>query len=152
VIVKASNRNGNRAARYGLLLFWPADCIYISMESKRKIKRLEDLLVWCKAKDLGIEVYLLTNTGKFSKDYPLRDQIRRAVISISSNIAEGFGRYNPGEFRNYLSIASGSTSEVKSQLHLAADLGYLGGLEAKLLIERCDEITRMIAGLRSKTK
>ena len=129
-------------------MLWPAVCTWFGIKSGAKIQRLEDLLVWRKAKDLGKEIYLLTNAGAFSKDYPLRDQIRRAVISISSNIAEGFGRYNPGEFRNFLSIASGSTSEVKSQLHLAADLGYVGGLEAKLLIERCDEITRMIAGLR----
>jgi four helix bundle protein len=54
------------------------------------------------------------------------------VISISSNIAEGFGRYNPREFANFLSIASGSPSEVKSQIHLAADLGYVGGLEAQM--------------------
>ena len=120
------------------------------MESVKKIQKLEDLKVWQKSKRLGREIYLHTNTGAFSKDYPLRDQIRRAVISISSNIAEGFGRYNPGEFRNFLSIASGSTTEVKSQIYLAKEIGYIGESEAERLIQMCDEITRMIGGLRKK--
>ncbi len=122
------------------------------METKPKIQRLEDLLVWRKAKDLASEIYRITSKGAFSKDYPLRDQIRRAVISISSNIAEGFGRYNPGEFRNFLSIASGSTTEVKSQLYLAKELGYIEENDAWRLVELCDDITRMIAGLRGKIK
>jgi four helix bundle protein len=131
---------------------WPADCKLFCMETKRKIERLEDLQVWRKAKDLGREIYSITSKGAFSKDYPLRDQIRRAVISISSNIAEGFGRYNPGEFRNFLSIASGSTTEVKSQIYLAMEIGYLTEAEADRLIQMCDEITRMIAGFRGKIK
>ena len=120
------------------------------METGNKIQRLEDLKIWRKAKDLGKEIYSITSKGAFSKDFPLRDQVRRAVISISSNIAEGFGRYNPGEFRNFLSIASGSTTEVKSQIYLAKELGYLGESEAQRLVELCDEITRMIAGFRKK--
>ena len=131
---------------------WPSFCISLCMETKPKIQRLEDLLVWRKAKDLASEIYRITSTGAFSKDFPLRDQVRRAVISISSNIAEGFGRYNPGEFRNFLSIASGSTTEVKSQLYLAKELGYLVESEAQRLVEFCDEITRMIAGFRGKIK
>jgi four helix bundle protein len=120
------------------------------MGNTKKIQRLEDLLVWRKAKDLGKEIYLMTNTGKFSKDYPLRDQIRRAVISISSNIAEGFGRYNPGEFRNFLSIASGSAAEVHSQITLAKELGYVSAEEAEKVIGACTEIGKMISGLRKK--
>jgi four helix bundle protein len=122
------------------------------MNPGNKIQRLEDLKVWWKARELGKLVYLATSKMPFCKDYSLRNQILRAVISISSNIAEGFGRYNPREFRNFLSIASGSTSEVKSQVYLAKDIGYLRGDEADRLIKLCDEITRMIAGLRKNTR
>jgi len=122
------------------------------MEAEDKIQKLEDLKVWCKARDLGKLVYMVTSKLPFSKDYPLRDQIRRAAISVSSNIAEGFGRYNAGEFRNFLSIASGSTTEVKSQIYLAKEVSYIEGEEAERLIQRCDEITRMIAGLRGKIR
>ena len=122
------------------------------MNSRNRIEKLEDLIVWKKAKNLTTEIYRISSKGPFAKDYPLRDQIRRAAISTSSNIAEGFGRYNRGEFANFLSIASGSTTEVKSQVHLAKDLGSVGGVEADEIIVACDEITRMIAGLRRKAK
>jgi four helix bundle protein len=122
------------------------------MKSSARIEKLEDLFVWRKAKDLTTEIYRATGKGPFAKDYPLRNQIRRASISISSNIAEGFGRYNVGEFANFLSIASGSTTEVKSQVHIARELGYVDSKEADAIIESCNEITRMIAGLRRKAK
>ena len=122
------------------------------MNSGSKIQRLEDLYVWQKSKRLGREIYLHTNSGAISKDYHFRNQIRKAAISISSNIAEGFGRYNPGEFRNFLSIASGSTTEVKSQIYLAKEIGYITEIEADRLIQRCDEIARMIGGFRGKIK
>ena len=122
------------------------------MKPAGRIEKLEDLVVWRKSKDLTTVIYRISGKGPFAKDYALRNQIRRAAISISSNIAEGFGRYNIGEFANFLSIASGSTTEVKSQVHLARDLDYVDGVDAEAIIESCDEITRMIAGLRRKGK
>jgi len=95
------------------------------METNDRFQKLEDLKVWCKAKELGKHIYLVNASEPFCKDYPLRDQIRRAVISISSNIAEGFRRYCTGEFRNFLSIASGSTTEMKSQIYPAMETGFL---------------------------
>jgi four helix bundle protein len=120
------------------------------MKQEIQIRRLEDLQVWKKAVILASLIYHATNSGTFSKDFPLRDQIRRAVISISSNIAEGFGRYSLAEFANFLSIASGSTTEVKSQTYLARTLNYITRDQADKIIELCDEITRMIGGLRKK--
>ena len=72
------------------------------------IKRFEDLLSWQKARELSRLVYQVSNNGTFAKDYGLRDQIRRASISIMSNIAEGFERGGDGEFVQFLSNAKGS--------------------------------------------
>jgi four helix bundle protein len=90
-----------------------------------RITRFEDLGVWLKAKELSLAIYRLSGAGPFLRDYGLRDQIRRAAVSVMSNIAEGFERYSRAEFRHFLSIARGSAAEVRSQLHLARELGYL---------------------------
>jgi len=82
------------------------------MEPKRKIKRFEDLLVWQKAMDLCREIYRVTSLGSFAKDWGLRDQVRRAAVSIPSNIAEGFERHSAQELSHYLNIAKGSAGEV----------------------------------------
>lgn len=90
-----------------------------------KVDSFEDLEVWQQARALAANIYALTKTGEFSKDFGLRDQIRRAAVSIVSNIAEGFGRSSNAEFCRFLEIASGSASEVQAQLYIALDLGYL---------------------------
>ena len=90
-----------------------------------KVEKFEDLIVWQKAKELSLAIYQVTTTGLFSKDYGLRDQIRRAAISVMSNIAEGFERYSRQEFKQFLSVARGSVAEVRSQLHLAYGLHYI---------------------------
>jgi four helix bundle protein len=90
-----------------------------------KIRRFEDIEAWKKARILVKEVYKVTAEGKFSKDFSLKDQIRRAAVSIISNIAEGFSRQTDQEFVQFLHIAKGSTSEVQSQLYIALDLGYI---------------------------
>ena len=81
------------------------------------VRRFEDLRAWNKAKELALSIYKATDSGRFARDFGLRDQIRRAAVSVMSNIAEGFG--------HFLSIARGSVSEVRSQLQLAHELGYL---------------------------
>jgi len=113
------------------------------------IQRFEDLKVWGKAKDLAVLVYRATETGRFSRDFGLRDQIRRAVVSVMSNVAEGFDRYSRAEFRQFLSIARSSASEVRSQLHLARELGYITEAEFEPLHDLCWEVTRMLGSLRS---
>jgi hypothetical protein len=77
-------------------------CRTVCMEPKRKIERFEDLIVWQKALVLSKEIYRITSDGMFSKDWGLRDQIRRVSVSILSNIAEGFGKYSSQEFKKYL--------------------------------------------------
>ncbi|MCJ7500737.1 four helix bundle protein, partial [bacterium] len=98
------------------------------------------------------EIYRITSGGMFSKDWGLRDQVRRASVSILSNIAEGFGKYSNPEFKKYLAIANGSSFEVRAQLHLARELGYIGELEAEMLIKMCEEVSRLIRALRVRMK
>ena len=89
------------------------------------IEKFEDIEAWQKARELTREIYRVTNRGAFAKDFGLRDQIRRASVSIMSNIAEGFGRGGNREFIQFLSMAKGSVSEVQAQLYVAVDAGYL---------------------------
>jgi four helix bundle protein len=114
-----------------------------------KVGRFEDLIVWQKSRDLSVAIYRLTSQGAFSRDWGLRDQSRRAAVSVMSNIAEGFGRYSRNELRQFLSIARGSVTEVRSQLYLVRELGYAGEAEHKQLHELCIEIARMLAALRA---
>ncbi|MBV9111162.1 MAG: four helix bundle protein [Gemmatimonadetes bacterium] len=114
-----------------------------------KIQRFEDLEVWKKAKELAVAVYRAAEGGRFSRDFGLRDQIRRAAVSVMSNVAEGFDRYSRAEFRQFLSIARGSASEVRSQLYLARELEYLAPADFAALHGLCWDVTRMLAALRA---
>jgi len=87
-------------------------------------KQFEELPVWQKARDLVVQIYKITQQGKFVKDYSLTDQVRKSSISISSNIAEGFERGSRKEFIRFLYIAKASAGELRSQLLVASDLGY----------------------------
>ena len=88
-------------------------------------KTFEEINAWQNARELVKDVYAMTGSGDFSKDYGLKDQIQRASISICSNIAEGFERRGNKEFIQFLWIAKGSAAEVCSQLHNARDVGYI---------------------------
>jgi four helix bundle protein len=118
------------------------------MAKTGKIKSFEDLIAWQKSKELSLMVYRVSSSGEFARDYSLKDQIRRASVSAMSNIAEGFERYSPKEFRHFLAIARGSAAEVRSQIYLAMELDYLTNEEARSMIDLCNEIGRIIAGLR----
>ena len=122
------------------------------MQTKSKIKRFEDLIVYQKAMVLTESIYKATSYGPFSKDWGLRDQLRRASVSIISNIAEGYERNSIPEYRRFLLIAKGSSGEVRAQLALARNLGYLSHERADNLIESCIEVTRMLGGLAFKLK
>ena len=89
------------------------------------IKRFEEILAWQEAKRLAVMVYAVTSKGTFAKDFGLKDQIQRAAVSVSSNIAEGFSRSGNKEFANFLWIAKGSATEVQSQLYIAREIGYI---------------------------
>jgi len=89
------------------------------------VTRFEDLVVWQKARQLAKEVHSACALGRAARDYSLTDQMRRASVSIVSNIAEGFERRNPTYFRQFLSYARGSCAELRAQLYLASDVGWL---------------------------
>jgi four helix bundle protein len=116
-------------------------------EKNKGFIKIEDMIAWQKAKMLTIEIYKLTNEPLFSKDFGLKDQIRRAAVSVPSNIAEGFGRGGTNEFRNFLSISKGSLYEVKTQLIIAFELGFVDESVKNKLVLDIEETTGMIAGL-----
>src|SRR5437773_12429057 len=91
----------------------------------KKISRFEDFIAWQKARKLPSDIYKVTNEGNFAKDFGLKDQIRRAAVSSMSNLAEGFERGRPTEFHQFLSVAKGSCAELRAQLYVASDVGYL---------------------------
>jgi four helix bundle protein len=123
----------------------------MTRESSR-IEKFEDLQVWQKALKVSKKVFILSAGGPLSREYSLKDQLRRSSLSVVSNIAEGFGRYGKKDFKHYLAIANGSANEVRAQLHLVKELGYVGSQEADELIELCGEVSRMIKGLRNKVQ
>jgi len=90
-----------------------------------KIEKFEDIEAWKKARELAKEIYAISNEALFARDFGLRDQIRRAAVSVMSNIAEGFERGGDVEFRRFLAIAKGSAGEVKAQLYVALDAGMI---------------------------
>lgn len=117
--------------------------------SVKKVRRFEDLIAWQKARDLTKRIYSLTRQGGFERDYGLRDQIRRAAVSVMSNLAEGFDRAGRSEFHQFLVIAKGSSAEVRSQLYVALDVGYVSQDEFEQTITQVEELARIIGGLRA---
>lgn len=111
------------------------------------IERFEDLEAWKLALELTGLVYACSGTGNFGRDFALRDQIRRASISIVSNIAEGFERDGDKEFIQFLSMAKGSCGEVRAQLYLALDQQYISEALFKELTTKAIQLSRVISGL-----
>lgn len=115
-------------------------------------ERFEELEVWQRARELTNDVYRLSATASFAKDFGLRDQIRRASVSVLSNIAEGFERNSDADFGRFLLIAKGSAGEVRAQLYVALDQDYLDErtfLAAKKKVERVSRLlSRLIAYLK----
>lgn len=110
------------------------------------INRYEDILGWQKARELTNFVYEMTRQEKFARDFGLRDQIRRASVSVMSNIAEGFGRESNGDFKQFLSIAKASANEVQSQLYIAQDQEYITPAQFQQGYQLCNETIRTIGG------
>ena len=111
-----------------------------------KIERFEDIKAWQKARELVKSTYEITSKEDFARDYSLKDQIRRASISVMSNIAEGFSRQTDREFIQFLHVAKGSISEVQSQLYVALDLKYISEATFKELYEPLEETIRLVSG------
>ena len=110
-------------------------------------KSFEDLIAWQKTRILVRKVHEVSNKGLFKKDYSLRNQICRASVSAMSNVAEGFEREGDKEFVQFLSQAKASCGEVRSQLYIAHDLGYMDQNEFKALHETASEASKVISGL-----
>ena len=108
----------------------------------------KDLMVWRKAMDVVTEIYRETRTFPKDKIYGLTNQLRRADVSVPSNVAEGHGRTSKKEFRQFVCQARGSILEVETQLEIAANLGYLSKEAAARLRRQANEIGRMLNGPR----
>ena len=107
----------------------------------------KDLIAWQKAVRFVAEVYRLTSTFPHHEQYGLTSQMRRAAISIASNIAEGQGRLTPGEFRQFLGTARGSLLEVETQLYISAELGFISQDQLSSTLKYSGEIGLIMNGL-----
>ncbi|HEY5973570.1 MAG TPA: four helix bundle protein [Geobacteraceae bacterium] len=107
----------------------------------------EELAVWQRSKELAVEVYRLTNAGAFAKDFGLRDRMRRAAVSVPSNIAEGDERETDREANRYFYVAKGSLAELLTQTVIALEIGYLTDPQYQELQEKCRTIMKMLASL-----
>ena len=116
------------------------------------VNRFEDLIAWQKARQLVAAFYGVTTKGAFAKDYGLRDQIQRSAVSVMSNIAEGFDRGSRPEFHKFLVIAKGSCAEVRSQLSVALDCGYIAQPDYDRLAELAHEVAKIVGGLRASVQ
>ncbi|MDQ2808673.1 MAG: four helix bundle protein [Chloroflexota bacterium] len=117
-----------------------------------KAERFEDLHTWQKARALTAAIYGVTRHGGFAKDFGLANQIQRAAVSVMSNIAEGFERGGLPEFHHFLGIAKASCGEVRSQLYIALDVGYLDTDQFGILVMQAEEVSKMLAGLRDSVE
>ena len=115
----------------------------------RRIDKFEDLIAWQKARELTKKIYGITKFGEFSKDFGLRDQIRRSSVSIMSNVAEGFERGGRSEFHQFLVIAKGSCAELRSQLYVALDVEYIDTNTFEEVSKLAIEVSKLVGGLRS---
>ena len=109
--------------------------------------RFEELECWQKAKALAVSLYQISKDGELSRDFSLRDQIRRAAVSIASNIAEGKERETVSEFIRYLYMAKGSAGEVMTQVIIAEEVGYLDREKSVELRQSVHQLSAMIGAL-----
>jgi four helix bundle protein len=107
------------------------------------IERFEDIEAWKRARHLTRKVYALSRIGEFSRDFGLKDQMRRASVSSMSNIAEGFERDGTQEFIHFLTMAKGSSGEVRSQLYVALDEGYITQEQFDDLYRDAETVSKM---------
>ena len=112
----------------------------------------QDLIVWQKSIDLVTAVYVVTRTFPRDEVYALTSQLRRAAVSVPSNIAEGQGRATKGEFRQFLCQARGSLYEVQTQLHIARKLGYIDDEKAKEVASSSTQVAQLLNGLLRSLK
>jgi four helix bundle protein len=117
------------------------------MEARGAVRSYRELIAWKKSMDLTEAIYTATRDWPKDEVYGLTNQIRRAAVSIPSNIAEGQGRFSPKEFMHYLIIAHGSLLEVETQALIGQRLGYLPSETAEHILTCTSEVGRLINGL-----
>ena len=111
------------------------------------LKNYKELKVWQKGYKLCLKIYRITNEFPDDEKFGLISQIRRAAVSVVSNIAEGYGRKTTAEYLRYLYIAYGSNCELETQILLSGDLDYIENVELKEIIKKIQEVERMLKGL-----
>lgn len=117
-----------------------------------EIESFQDIEAWQKARILTKSIYEVTKNGAFAEDHGLKNQIRRASVSIMSNIAEGYERGGNKEFKQFLAQAKGSTGEVESQLFVARDIGYINDKKFNELIELTNDTANLIGAFMNYLK
>lgn len=110
-----------------------------------KVERFEDLIIWQEARELVKSIYKLTSRLPFKKDYGLKDQIQRAVVSVMTNIPEGFERNNNNEFIRFLLVSKGSAGELRSLLYVSFDLEYITQNEFDENYQKIESLTKRIS-------
>ena len=127
------------------------ECLKVKSQGENlkmgKVNSFEELNIWIESRSFNEKLYKISNNGLFDKDYDLKRQIRRASISVSSNIAEGFERNTDKEFIQFLYYAKGSAGEVRSQLFLSLDLNYIKKDDFDKLYNQITGISKMISGM-----
>jgi four helix bundle protein len=118
----------------------------------RETSSYKDLLVWQRGVALVKAIYMVTAGLPADERFGLTAQMRRAAVSVPSNIAEGFGRQASGEYRHHLAISRGSLAELETQIIVARDLEFLADLRVKPLLDEIDQISRMLAAIISKLR
>ncbi|MFM2312789.1 MAG: hypothetical protein RLZZ04_2065 [Cyanobacteriota bacterium] len=113
--------------------------------TREKVENFEDLRVWQRGIELTKQIYLTTSQGEISKDFGLKNQLRRAAVSVPTNIAEGFERRSRKEYVNFLNIAKGSAGEIRSLLRVAIEVSYLEEKTYLQLYGQAKELSRMLA-------
>lgn len=116
------------------------------------ITKIEDLLIWQESRVLVKNIFLITSTEKYSKEFFLKDQIKRSAVSVMSNIAEGYGRGGNKEFIQFLYIANGSLSELKSQLYISFDFNLISEEQLENYLKDVFKIENMIKAFARKIK
>jgi four helix bundle protein len=124
----------------------------MNKENKNKIKSFTDLTTWQEAHKLVVMIYEITEKFPKKETYSLVDQMRRSSVSITSNIAEGFGRHSYKEKLRFYYLSQGSLTELKNQIIVAQDVNYLSKESLNKLIEQANKSHRLLQGLISKTK
>ena len=121
------------------------------MSQEKTIKDFKDLFAWQKAHRLAVNIYKATDSFPKSEQFGLTNQLRRASVSVASNIAEGFGRRTKGDRTHFYDMARGSLHEVQAQLLIAKDIGYLSEAQYIELEDKTIEAHKILTGLINKT-